>query len=147
MRAAHKLLVASLLASTLVGLPLTAANALLVKVSVNFGPTITGPDNGTLVVTANPGDYLRITWALGTDSSIGVYRGLVFGVEGVSGVDTTEISRVVGSALELTGQGFDPFGNPNAPEPGGEVLYNAWSDGLPRASPATEGNSGGSTTS
>ena len=30
-----------------------------VKVSINFGPTITGPDNGTLIVTADPGDYLR----------------------------------------------------------------------------------------
>jgi hypothetical protein len=90
-----------------------------------------GPDNGTLIVQANPGDLLRITWALGTDSSISVYRGLVFGVEGVSGVDTAEITRDVGSALELTGQGFDPFGNPNAPEPGGEQFYNAWSDGAP----------------
>jgi hypothetical protein len=74
-----------------------------VKVSVNFGPTITGPDDGTLVVTANPGDYLRITWALGTDTT-GLFR-----YDGLVGaVDTTEISRVVGSALELTGQGFDP---------------------------------------
>jgi hypothetical protein len=48
-----------------VALPATAAHALLIKVSINFGPTITGPDNGTLVVTANPGDMLRITgrWA------------------------------------------------------------------------------------
>ncbi len=37
--------------------------------SINFGPTVTGPDDGTLIVTANPGDYLRITWALGTDAS------------------------------------------------------------------------------
>ena len=51
-------------------LPATPAHALLVKVSINFGPTITGPDNGTLVVTADPGDRLRITWALGTDTSI-----------------------------------------------------------------------------
>ena len=91
---------------------------------VNFGPVITGPDNGTLVVQANPGDLLRITWALGTDSSIDLYRGLV------SGVDTTEITRFVGSALELTGQGFDPVGNPNAPF-SGEFGYNAWSDGAP----------------
>ena len=35
-------------------------------------------------------------------------------------MDTTELSRDVGSALELTGQGFDPIGNPNAPFPGGE---------------------------
>jgi hypothetical protein len=111
-------------------LPVTAANALSVKVSVNFGPTITGPDNGTLVVTANPGDLLIITWALGTDTDIMRYRGLVFGVEGVSGVDTTEMTRVGGSALELTGQGFDPGGNPNAPFPG-EFAYNAWSDGAP----------------
>jgi hypothetical protein len=110
-------------------LPPTTAHALLVKVSINFGPTITGPDNGTLVVAANPGDTLRITWALGTDTDIQLYRGLVFGVEGVSGVDTTEITRVVGSALELTGQGFDPFGNPNAPDT--EQIYNAWSDGAP----------------
>jgi hypothetical protein len=112
-------------------LPATAAHALLVKVSVNFGPTITGPDNGTLVVTANPGDLLIITWALGTDSSIDGYRGFVFGVDGVSGVDTAEITRVGASALELTGQGFDPFGNPNFPQPGGEHFYNGWSDGAP----------------
>jgi hypothetical protein len=108
----------------------TGAQGLQVKVSINFGPVITGPDNGTLVVQANPGDTLRITWALGTDSSISVYRGLVFGVEGVSGVDTAEITRVGASALELTGQGFDPAGNPNAPDPG-EFGYFAWSDGAP----------------
>jgi hypothetical protein len=99
---ARSLLLASLVAFGVVALPATAAHALLVKVSVNFGPTITGPDNGTLVVTANPGDMLRITWALGTDADIDVYRGFV------SGVDTTEMTRDVGSALELTGQGFDP---------------------------------------
>jgi hypothetical protein len=65
MRAARELLVASLLAVTLAALP-SAAHALLVKVSVNFGPTLTGPDNGTLVVTAEPGDLLIITWALGS---------------------------------------------------------------------------------
>jgi hypothetical protein len=97
---------------------------LLVKVSINFGPTITGPDNGTLIVTANPGDNLRITWALGTDTDILLYRGFV------SGVDTTELTRDVGSALELTGQGFDPGGNPNAPFPA-ENIYDAWSDGAP----------------
>jgi hypothetical protein len=88
---------------------------------------ITGPDNGTLVVQANPGDMLRIIWALGADSSIRLYRGLVFGVEGVSGVDTAEITRVGASALELTSQGFDPAGNPNIPET--EQIYLAWSDG------------------
>jgi len=103
---------------------------LLVKVQVNFGPVLAGPDDGTLVVTANPGDLLLITWALGADTDIDVYRGLVFGVDGVSGVDTSEITRVVGSALELTGQGFDPAGNPNAPDPG-EFGYFAWSDGAP----------------
>ena len=66
-------------------MPITAADALLVKVSINFGPTITGPDNGTLIVTANPGDFLRITWALGTDTDIMRYRGLVFGVDGSRG--------------------------------------------------------------
>jgi hypothetical protein len=102
----------------------TGAQGLQVKVSINFGPTIVGPDNGTLIVAANPGDFLRITWALGTDTGIDVYRGLV------SGVDTTELTRDVGSALELTGQGFDPLGNPNVPFPG-EFGYNAWSDGAP----------------
>ena len=87
--------------------------------SINFGQTIIGPDDGTLIVTANPGDYLRITWALGSDSSISLYRGWIFGVEGVSGVDTTEITRVGASAHELTGRGIDPFGNPNFPQPGG----------------------------
>jgi hypothetical protein len=33
---------------------------LLVKVQINFGPPIPGPDNGTLIITANPGDFLRI---------------------------------------------------------------------------------------
>ena len=126
----RSLVLASLVVFGVVALPSTSAHALLVKVSINFGPTITGPDDGTLIVAANPGDYLRITWALGADSSISVYRGLVFGVEGVSGVDTTEITRVGASALELTGQGFDPAGNPNAPDPG-EFGYNAWSDGAP----------------
>jgi hypothetical protein len=120
----RRLLFVSLTAFVVVALPPAAAHALLVKVSINFGPTITGPDNGTLIVTANPGDFLRITWALGTDTDISVYRGLI------SGVDTTEITRDVGSALELTGQGFDPGGNPNAPFPG-EFGYNAWSDGAP----------------
>jgi hypothetical protein len=78
----------------------------------------------------NPGDTLRITWALGNDTSISIYRGLVFGGEGVSGVDTSEITRVGASALELTGQGFDPIGNPNAPVPA-EFEYFAWSDGAP----------------
>ena len=74
MRAARKLLVASLSALGLAALPVTAAHALLVKVSINFGPTITGPDNGTLVITANPGDRLLITWALGTDADISLSR-------------------------------------------------------------------------
>ena len=74
-------------------------------------------------MTASPGDLLIITWALGTDTDIGRYFGVV------SGVDTTEISRAVGSALELTGQGCDPSGNPNAPD--GEFLYIAGSDGAP----------------
>ena len=39
-------------------------------------------------------------------------------------------TRFVGSALELTGQGFDPIGNPNAPIPG-EFGYFASSDGAP----------------
>jgi hypothetical protein len=120
-----KLSFASLAVLGLMALSPAAAHALLVKVSINSGPTIVGPDNGTLVVTANPGDILRITWALGADSSIGVYRGLV------SSVDTAEISRFGPFALELTGQGFDPAGNPNAPFPGGDVFYNAWSDGAP----------------
>jgi hypothetical protein len=120
----RNLVLVSLAAFAAAALPATPAHALLVKVSINFGPTITGPDNGTLIVTANPGDYLRITWALGSDSSISVYRGLVFGV------DTTEISRDIGSALELTGQGFDPGGNPNAPSIG-EFSYDAWSDRAP----------------
>ena len=79
-------------------------------------------------MTANPGDLLRITWALGTDTS-GLFRydGLISGVD--FGVDTPEISRVVGSALELTGQGFDPGGNPNLPLT--ENFYFASSDGAP----------------
>ena len=112
---ARKLVLVSLAVFGVLALPATSAHALLVKVSINFGPTIVGPDDGTLIVTANPGDLLRITWALGTDTDISRYHGLIFGVEGVSGVDTTEISRVVGSALDLTGQGFDPCCNPNAP--------------------------------
>jgi hypothetical protein len=44
-----------------VALPAAAAHALLVKVSINFGPTVTGPDDGTLIVAANPGDRLIIT--------------------------------------------------------------------------------------
>ena len=120
---ARNLVLASLAAFGVAALQATAAHALIVKVSINFGPTITGPENGTLVVTANPGDTLRITWPLGTDSSISLYRGFVFGV------DTAEITRVVGSALELTSQGFDPGGNPNAPDT--EQLYHAWSDGAP----------------
>jgi len=119
------LLFVSLAVLGVVALPATAAHALLVKVSINFGPSVTGPDDGTLIVTANPGDTLRITWALGTDTSIDRYDGII------SGVDTTEISRFGGFALELTGQGFDPAGNPNAPFPGGEVLYRAASDGAP----------------
>jgi len=121
----RNLLFVSLAALGVVALPPTTAHALLVKVSINFGPTVTGPDDGTLTVTANPSDYLRITWALGTDTS-GLFR-----YDGViSGVDTTEISRVGGLALELTGQGFDPIGNPNAPDPG-EFGYFAASDGAP----------------
>ena len=120
---ARKLFVGAL-AGFALALPPTTSPALQVKVSINFGPTITGPDNGTLIITANPGDLLRITWALGTDTGIDVYRGLV------SGVDTTELLRDGGSALELTGQGFDPAGNPNAPFPG-EFGYFAWSDGAP----------------
>jgi hypothetical protein len=53
-----------------------------------------------------------------------VYRGPT------SGFDAEEISRVGTSALELTGQGFDPSGNPNFPIPG-ELGYFAWSDGAP----------------
>ena len=120
----HSLCV-SLAVLSLVAVSTTSAQALQVKASINFGPTIAGPDNGTLIITANPGDLLRITWALGTDAGIDVYRGLV------SGVDTTELLRDGGSALELTGQGFDPAGNPNAPFPGGEFDYFAWSDGAP----------------
>ena len=120
---ARNLVLVSLAAFGVLALPATA-HALLVKVSINFGPTITGPDDGTLIVTANPGDYLRITWALGTDTSIGRYDGLI------SGVDTTEISRFGASALELTGQGFDPCCNPNAPVPG-EFGYFVSSDGAP----------------
>lgn len=118
------LLVMTLLAFGAVALPTTEARALLIKASINFGPTITGPDDGTLILTANPGDLLRITLALGTDTDIQRYTGWV------SGVDTVEMSRDVGSALELTGQGFDPGGNPNFPIPG-EFSYFAWSDGAP----------------
>jgi hypothetical protein len=122
---ARNLLLVSLAGVAAVALPATPAHALLVKVSINFGPTVTGPADGTLIVTANAGDYLRITWALGTDTSgLFGYRGLVFPV------DTTEISRFGGSALELTGQGFDPGGNPNAPSIG-EFGYDASSDGAP----------------
>jgi len=122
---ARKLVLGSLALFGAVALLATAAQALHVKVSINFGPTITGPDDGTLIVTANPGDRLLITWALGTDTDILRYDGIV------SGVDTTEITRDVGSALELTGQGFDPIGNPNFPIIGGEQLYGASSDGAP----------------
>ena len=44
-------------------------------------------------------------------------------------MDPTEINRVVGSALELTGQGFDPGGNPNFPLT--ENFYLAALDGAP----------------
>jgi hypothetical protein len=108
---ARNLVLASLVVLGVVALPATAAHALLVKVSINFGPTVTGPDDGTLIVTAIPGDLLIITWALGTDSSIGRYD------EVISGVDTTEITRFGASALELTGQGFDGCCNPNAAFP------------------------------
>ena len=118
------LLLLSIAVLGVVVLPITPAHALLIKVSINFGPTITGPDDGTLIVTANPGDRLLITWALGTDTDILRYDGLI------SGVDTTELSRDIGSALELTGQGFDPIGNPNAPDPG-DFGYLASSDGAP----------------
>ena len=119
------LLVVCLAALCVVALPVTTAHALLVKVSVNFAPSLRGPDSGTLIVTANPGDTLRITWALGTDTDILRYDGLI------SGVDTAELNRFEGSALELTGQGFDPTGNPNAPFPGGEFDYFVSSDGAP----------------
>ena len=127
---ARKLLVVSLAAFGVVALPATAAHALQVKVSINFGPTLIGPDNGTLIVTANPGDSAPHHVGARHRHRHRRYHGLVFGVEGVSGVDTTEISRVVGSALELTGQGFDPGGNPNAPFLG-EFGYFASSDGAP----------------
>src|SRR3990172_6403995 len=126
------LLFASLAGLGVVALPATAAHALLVKVSINFGPTVSGPDNGTLIVTVNPGDTLLITWALGTDTDILRYDGVI------SGVDTTEISRDVGSALELTGQGFDPGGNPNLPIPA-ENLYFAASDGSPTGHALNDG--------
>jgi len=120
----RSLLSVSLAVLGVVTLTATAAHALLVKVSINFGPTIIGPDDGMLIVTANPGDYLRITWALGTDAS-GLLR-----YDGLVGpVDTTEISRVGGFALELTGQGFDPGFNPNLPDT--EQFYGASSDGAP----------------
>jgi hypothetical protein len=60
MRAARELLVASLLAVALAVPPVTSAYALLVKVSVDFGPTVTEPDDGRLVVTADPGDLLAV---------------------------------------------------------------------------------------
>ena len=129
---ARSLVLVLLAAFGVVALPATAAHALLIKVSINFGPTITGPDNGTLIVMANPGDTLRITWALGTDSSILRYDGLI------SGVDTTEVSRVVGSALELTGQGFDPGKNPNLPIPA-ENSHFAASDGAPTGFAGNDG--------
>jgi hypothetical protein len=128
---ARNLLFASLAALGVVA-PATSAHALLVKVSVNFGPTVTGPDNGTLIVTANPGDLLIITWALGTDTDISRYSGIV------SAVDGTEITRDVGSALELTGQGFDPGGNPNFPIPA-DLLYFVASDGAPTGFASNEG--------
>jgi len=128
---ARKLLLSLLVILGVVALPATAAHALQVKVSINFGSTIIGPDNGTLVVTANPGDLLRITWALGTDTDILRYHGLI------SGVDTSELTRDVGSALELTGQGFDPCCNPNAPDT--EQFYDAASDGAPTGFAANDG--------
>lgn len=67
--------------------------------------------SAAVALPASPGDSLIITWALGTDASGRLrYNGLV------SGVDTTEVSRDVGSALELTGQGFDPDGNSSSPD-------------------------------
>jgi hypothetical protein len=66
----RNLVLVSLAAFGAASVPATPAHALLVKVSINFGPTITVPDNGTLIVAANPGDNLRITWALGTDTDI-----------------------------------------------------------------------------
>ena len=42
------LLFVSLAVLGMVALPATTARALLVKVSINFGPTATGPTDGTL---------------------------------------------------------------------------------------------------
>ena len=142
---ARNLLLVSLAGVAAVALPATPAHALLVKVSINFGPTITGPDDGTLIVTANPGDTLRITWALGTDTSIDVYRGLIFGVDGVSEVDTTEISRVVGSALELMAR--DSTRAEIRTFPMGSSATSRGRTGLPPASPVTMVNCGGWSTS
>jgi hypothetical protein len=61
----RQLLLVSLAVFGVVALPATSAHALLVKVSINFGPTVTGPADGTLIVTANPGDTLRITVGAG----------------------------------------------------------------------------------
>ena len=52
-------------------------------------------------------------------------------------MDTTEISRDGGSALELTGQGFDPVGNPNLPL--SEQFYDASSDGAPTGFAGNDG--------
>ena len=52
-------------------------------------------------------------------------------------MDGTEISRDGGSALELTGQGFDPGGNPNFPD--GEFDYLASSDGAPTGFAGNDG--------
>jgi len=61
-------------------------------------------------VTANPGDTLRIRWVLGTDTSIGRYDGLIFGVSGHHG---DQPRRRLGPRAHRPG--LRPRGKPETP--------------------------------
>ena len=126
MKVARKLLVASLAALGLVALPVTAAHALQVKVLDQLsGPTITGPDNGTLIVTANPGDLLRITWALGTDTDIDRISTDWF-PEWIPRRSAASAARPSSSPARASTRAATRT-RPST----GEFCYDAWSDGAP----------------
>jgi len=56
----RNLLFTSLAALCVLALPATTADALLVKVSIHFGPTVRGPDDGTPPIPSAPALALRI---------------------------------------------------------------------------------------
>ena len=122
---ARKLLVGSLAAFGVAALPATAAQALQVKASINFGPTLTGPDNGTLIVTANPGDLLRITWALGTDTEHRTLSTDWF-PEWIPRKSAASWARPSSSPARASTRAAT-----RTPPIHGRVRYNAWSDGAP----------------